>query len=72
MPKAYIIEVHQRTAGIVTRDEGGFVFFSSDRAFDRLEGHEFRSVRHAERAVCELLGKRSHTDPEIARGAFAA
>jgi hypothetical protein len=56
MSKAYIIEVHNRTAGIVTGDERGFRFFSSDRAFDRLEGQEFRSARDAERAAKALLG----------------
>ncbi len=56
MSKAYIIEVHNRTAGIVTGDERGFWFFSSDRAFDRLEGQEFRSARDAERAARALLG----------------
>jgi hypothetical protein len=57
MSKAYIIEVHQRTAGIVASEGSGFVFFSSDRAFDRLEGREFRSARDAERAVRALLGE---------------
>jgi hypothetical protein len=56
MSKAYIIEVHNRTAGIVTGNERGFRFFSSDRAFDRLEGQEFRSARHAERAAKALVG----------------
>ena len=56
MSKAYIIEVHHRTAGIVMGDGRGFRFFSSDRAFDRLEGHEFRSARDAERAARALLG----------------
>jgi hypothetical protein len=56
MSKAYIIEVHQRTAGIVTVDEGGVIFFSSDRAFDRLDGQEFRSARDAERAATALFG----------------
>ncbi len=55
MSKAYIIEVYNRTAGIVTGDERGFTFFSSDRAFDRLDGHAFRSARDAERAAKALL-----------------
>jgi hypothetical protein len=55
MSKAYIIEVHNRTAGIVTGDERGFRFFSSERVFDRLEGREFRSAREAERAARALL-----------------
>jgi hypothetical protein len=56
MSKAYIIEVYNKTAGIVTGNERGFRFFSSDRAFDRLEGHEFRTARDAERAAKALLG----------------
>jgi hypothetical protein len=55
MSKAYIIEVRNRTAGIVTGDERGFHFFSSERAFDSLEGREFRSVRDAECAARALL-----------------
>jgi len=60
MPKAYIIEIHDRTAGIVTRDERGFRFFSSERLFDSLEGREFRSARAAERAVHAVLSERRH------------
>ena len=58
MSKAYIIEVHNRTAGIVAGDERGFTFFSSDRAFDRLDGRDFRSAREAERAARAVLGGR--------------
>ena len=58
MSKAYIIEVHNRTAGIVAGDERGFTFFSSDRAFDRLDGRDFRSAREAERAARAELGGR--------------
>jgi hypothetical protein len=76
MSKAYIIEVHQRTAGIVASDQasdqGGFTFFSSDRTFDRLEGRKFRSARDAERAARALLGvDRRQSTQEVARGAFA-
>jgi hypothetical protein len=58
MSKAYIIEIHDRTAGIVTGDERGFTFFSSERAFDRLDGRDFRSAREAERAARAVLGGR--------------
>jgi hypothetical protein len=62
MSKAYIIEVEYRTAGIVTRDERGFRFFSSERIFDSLEGREFPSARDAERAAGALLrGRRRPT-----------
>lgn len=56
MSKAYIIEVHDRTAGIVTAEGRGVRFFSADRAFDRLEGQTFRCARDAERAARTLLG----------------
>ena len=60
MPKAYIIEVQNRTAGIVARDEYGFRFFSSERIFDSLEGRQFGSARDAERAARALLTERRH------------
>ena len=58
MSKAYIIEIHDRTAGIVAGDERGFTFFSSERAFDRLDGRDFRSAREVERAARAVLGGR--------------
>jgi hypothetical protein len=61
MSKAYVIEVHNRTAGIVAGDERGFTFFSSDRAFDRLDGRDFRSAREAERAARAVLGGRQNS-----------
>ena len=61
MSKAYVIEVHNRTAGIVAGDERGFTFFSSDRAFDRLDGRDFRSAREAERAARLVLAGRQNS-----------
>jgi hypothetical protein len=55
MSNAYIIEIQDRAAGIVTRDGRGFSFFSSERAFDSLEGRVFRSIREAERAAQALV-----------------
>jgi hypothetical protein len=55
MSKAYVIEVYNRTAGIVTGDERGFSFFSSERAFDSLEGRHFPSARDAELAARALV-----------------
>jgi hypothetical protein len=60
MSNAYIIEIGDHTAGIVTRDEGSFRFFSSDRIFDSLEGREFRSARDAERAARAVLQERRY------------
>lgn len=55
---AFVIEIRNRTAGIVAGDGAGFHFFSSERAFDSLEGRRFRSARHAERAARALLDAR--------------
>jgi hypothetical protein len=55
MSRAYIIEVYDRTAGIVTADDRGFSFFSSERAFDSLEGRRFKSAREAELAARALV-----------------
>jgi hypothetical protein len=60
MTKAYIIEVHDRTAGIIARDAQGFRFFSSERLFDSLEGRQFRSARDAERAARAVFSERRH------------
>lgn len=60
MSNAYIIEIGSHTAGIVTRDERSYRFFSSDRIFDSLEGREFRSARDAERAARALFLERRH------------
>jgi hypothetical protein len=72
MPKTYIIEVRNRTAGIVTGDERGFHFFSAERTFDRLEGREFRSARDAERAATALLDaqRRPASESIFAAAAF--
>jgi len=61
MPKAYIIEIYNRTAGIVARDERGFRFFSSERAFDSLDGRKFSSACDAERAARALLSERRYS-----------
>jgi hypothetical protein len=67
MSKAYIIEVRNRTAGIVAGDEHGFRFFSSDRAFDSLERREFHSARDAERAARVLFDARRHSASGLVR-----
>ncbi len=69
MSKAYIIEVHYQTAGIVAGEEGGlFTFSSSRREFDRLDGRDFRSARDAERAARALA---SSGHPQLPDSSFA-
>jgi hypothetical protein len=55
MSKAYVIEILNRTVGIVASDEGGLRFFSSERIFDSLEGQEFLSVHDLEQAARVLI-----------------
>jgi len=66
MSKAYVIEVYDRTAGIVTGDERGFSFFSSERTFDSLEGRRFSSTRDAELAARALFNAGRHRRPCVA------
>jgi len=58
MASAHIVEVGDRTAGIVVREHGGFRFFASERAFDPLEGAHFRTIDQAVRAARERLRRR--------------
>ena len=68
MSHAYIIEVANRTAGIVVAENRGFRFFSSEAAFDALEGSHFGSARAAERAARTLLD-RQHSNAGRLRAA---
>jgi hypothetical protein len=71
MSNAYIIEIYDRTAGIITSDDRGFRFFSSERTFDSLDGQQFRSPRHAERAARALLdARRQPVNPPALAYAF--
>ncbi|WP_084306024.1 hypothetical protein [Bradyrhizobium sp. ARR65] len=70
MPNAYIIEVCDRAAGIVTRNEQGFRFFSAERMFDSLEGRQFRCARDAELAARALLEQRQHLGTSPEAGAY--
>jgi len=59
MTTARVIEVEDLTAGILVPDiPGRFRFFSSHRAFDRLEGRSFKSLAQASRAARGLLARR--------------
>lgn len=59
MSRAFVIEVYNRTAGIVARHEHGFSFFSSELQYDVLDGRSLPSVREAELAAAALL--KAHT-----------
>ncbi len=57
--QAFAIEVHGQSAGIVVAEQGGFVFFAADGAFQALDRRVFKGVGQAERAAVELAGDRS-------------
>jgi hypothetical protein len=58
MANAFIIETGAVTAGIIAlQDRGGFRFYASHPAMYPLDGQIFRSVKAAERAAAERLGK---------------
>jgi hypothetical protein len=57
---ARVIEFGSVTAGIAVPEEGGFRFFSSQRAFDALDGRRFRSIKQATAAAS---GRWRRTDP---------
>ncbi|WP_407520503.1 hypothetical protein [Methylobacterium oryzisoli] len=59
MQSARIVEVDETSAGIVVPEDRGYRFFAAHPDFYRLEGHIFRSPRHATRAARELRETRS-------------
>jgi hypothetical protein len=57
MADAYVIEIDERAAGIVTRehDREAFTFYASDPAFYPLEGRHFAAPGAASRAALTVL-----------------
>ena len=39
--EGFAVELHSQVVGVAVRVSGGFVFFSSDRRFERLDGTLF-------------------------------
>ncbi len=60
---AFIIEVRSRTAGIVVRDGRQFRFHAATHDFNGLEGRDFSSPGHAQKAAV-----RHAADLEMTRG----
>ena len=54
MAQAYIIECGEDDAGIVTRETQGFLFHAADKAYRRLEGRMFDTLRKAQLAADAL------------------
>jgi len=60
MSQAYVIECGELAAGIVVREQRGFLFHAAADAYRRLNGQMFRTPQEAQRAAEKLrLGKGS-------------
>lgn len=61
----FIVEFDRRTVGIAVRVPGGFMFFSSNDAFDELDGRLFPRARAIERQlkkVARAKGRRRNAE----------
>jgi len=66
MSDAYVIELQGNAVGIIVRqkhDANAFRFLSALHAFNDLEGREFASPFHAEKAARELWRQRPYIIP---------
>jgi len=50
----FAVEFDRRVVGVAVRVPGGFMFYSSDRNFDELEGRLFPRARAMSRQLAEL------------------
>jgi hypothetical protein len=57
----FAVELKRRTVGIAVRLAGGFVFYSSDKAFEELDGRTFARARQIERQL-EKIAKRQEQE----------
>ncbi len=57
MADAFIIEVSDITAGIVTSDRNRFQFYASHSALRSLEGLTFKSLKAAQFAVEQVVAR---------------
>lgn len=50
----FVVEADRKVVGIAVRSPGGFKFFTSDRAFGRLDGRTFARARALTNAVAKI------------------
>jgi hypothetical protein len=72
MSDRFVIEADRRVVGVAVRSPGGFKFFSSDRAFGRLNGRTFTRVRALTNAVAKVSRSQWRRSSAGARPAPAA
>ena len=66
--QAYIIEIGETQAGLVSRrgDERYFTFIAASSTFNALEGHRFATPGAAELAARQLAAPRRHSPTRLA------
>lgn len=57
----FAVELKRRTVGIAVRLAGGFVFYTSDKKFQELDGRTFAKAREIERQL-KKIAKRDEQD----------
>lgn len=67
----FSVEFDRRCVGVAVRVPGGFIFYSSDRNFDELDGKPFRRARAIERRL-EQVAKKNGARRAAARRLAAA
>ena len=56
----FVVEADRKVVGVAVRSPGGYKFFSSDRAFGRLDGRTFARARSLTNAVAKISGSQWH------------
>jgi hypothetical protein len=54
----FSVEFDRRTVGIAVRAPGGFMFYTSDRDFDEMDGRMFPRARAIERQLTKIARRR--------------
>jgi len=67
----FSVEFDRRTVGIAVRAPGGFMFYTSDRDFDEMDGRMFPRARAIERQLSKIA-KRRDRFRKLGRAAVAA
>lgn len=58
MSERFVVEADRRVVGVAVRAPGGFKFFSSDAAYEPLEGRTFARARALAASVAKITRAR--------------
>ena len=68
----FAVELKRRTVGIAVRLAGGFVFYSSDKAFEELDGRTFHRARDIERQLKKVAKRQKQERRRLQAGPLFA